>query len=164
MNYKMIGRFLAMIAALEAVCLLPAAAISLGCGEWNALQSILGAMAIMLGVWALLRLLCRRAGKHFSATGGMLCVGLGWVTLSVLGCLPFVFSGEIPVFIDALFEMVSGFTTTGASILSGDAVEALPFDGDKAVENIIKNIIYLGLPSRIESLGKPKEKRNREHR
>jgi len=46
----------------------------------------------------------------------------------------------------------------------GDAVEALPFDGDKAVENIIKNIIYLGLPSRIESLGKPKEKRNRAHR
>ena len=59
MNYKMIGRFLAMIAALEAACLIPAAAISLGCGEWNALKGILGAMAIMLGVWALLWLLCR---------------------------------------------------------------------------------------------------------
>ena len=123
MNYKMIGRFLAMIAALEAACLIPAAAISLGCGEWNALKGILGAMAIMLGVWGLLWLLCRRAGKHFSATGGMVCVGLGWVTLSVLGCLPFLFSGEIPGFIDALFEMVSGFTTTGASILAD--VEAM---------------------------------------
>ena len=123
MNYKMIGRFLAMIAALEAACLIPAAAISLGYGEWNALKGILGAMAIMLGVWAVLWLCCRRAGKHFSATGGMVCVGLGWVTLSVLGCLPFLFSGEIPGFIDALFEMVSGFTTTGASILAD--VEAM---------------------------------------
>ena len=123
MNYKMIGRFLAMIAALEAACLIPAAAISLGCGEWNALKGILCAMAIMVGVWAVLWLCCRRAGKHFSATGGMVCVGLGWVTLSVLGCLPFLFSGEIPGFIDALFEMVSGFTTTGASILAD--VEAM---------------------------------------
>ena len=123
MNYKMIGRFLAMIAALEAACLIPAAGISLGCGEWNALKGILYAMTIMLGVWAVLWLCCRRAGKHFSATGGMVCVGLGWVTLSVLGCLPFLFSGEIPGFIDALFEMVSGFTTTGASILAD--VEAM---------------------------------------
>ena len=123
MNYKMIGRFLAMIAALEAACLIPAACISIACGEWNALKGMAMAMAIMLAVWAVLWLSCRRAGKHFSATGGMVCVGLGWVTLSVLGCLPFVFSGEIPGFIDALFEMVSGFTTTGASILAD--VEAM---------------------------------------
>ena len=118
MNYKMIGRFLAMIAALEAACLIPAGCIGIACREWDALKGIAMAMGIMLGVWAVLWLLCRRAGKHFSATGGMVCVGLGWVTLSVLGCLPFVFSGEIPRFLDALFEMVSGFTTTGASILA----------------------------------------------
>ena len=44
--------------------------------------------------------------------------------MSLLGCLPFFFSGAIPSFVDALFEIVSGFTTTGASILSD--VEALP--------------------------------------
>ena len=44
-------------------------------------------------------------------------VSLGWLVLSFFGCLPFVLSGEIPHFIDALFEIVSGFTTTGSSIL-----------------------------------------------
>ena len=49
---------------------------------------------------------------------GRLCTGfLSWLVLSFFGCLPFVLSGEIPHFIDALFEIVSGFTTTGSSIL-----------------------------------------------
>ena len=51
-------------------------------------------------------------------------MGLSWIVMSLLGCLPFVFSGAIPSYIDALFEMVSGFTTTGASILAD--VESLP--------------------------------------
>lgn len=49
---------------------------------------------------------------------GFVCVGLSWIALSVAGALPFVFSGEIPNFADALFETVSGFTTTGASIVA----------------------------------------------
>lgn len=54
---------------------------------------------------------------------GYVAVALGWVTLSVFGCLPFMAIGEIPFFVDALFEIVSGFTTTGSSILTD--VEAL---------------------------------------
>ena len=50
-------------------------------------------------------------------------MALGWIVMSIMGCLPFVFSGEIPFFFDALFEIISGFTTTGASILTD--VEAL---------------------------------------
>ena len=46
-----------------------------------------------------------------------MCVGLSWLLISAFGALPFVLSGEIPNYIDALFETVSGFTTTGASIL-----------------------------------------------
>lgn len=53
----------------------------------------------------------------------MVCVAGSWIAISFFGCLPFVFSREIPNFVDALFEIVSGFTTTGSSIL-GD-VEAL---------------------------------------
>ena len=53
-----------------------------------------------------------------------MCVSFGWIVLSLLGCLPFVFSGAIPSYIDAFFETVSGFTTTGASILP--EVESLP--------------------------------------
>lgn len=55
---------------------------------------------------------------------GYVIVSLSWIVLSAFGALPFVFSGAIPNYIDALFETVSGFTTTGASILSD--VEAVP--------------------------------------
>lgn len=59
----------------------------------------------------------------FFAREGFVTVSLGWIILSIFGCLPFVISGEIPHFIDALFEIVSGFTTTGSSIVP--AVEEL---------------------------------------
>lgn len=59
----------------------------------------------------------------FYATEGFFTVSLSWVILSIFGCLPFLISGEITSVTDALFETVSGFTTTGASILSD--VEAL---------------------------------------
>ena len=124
MNYKMIGRFLALIVALEAVFLLPALGISLGYGELDTALSFCQVLLLMAAVGGLLWLLCRKAGKLFGAREGMVCVSLSWALLSILGCLPFVFSGAIPHFIDALFETVSGFTTTGASILSD--VESLP--------------------------------------
>lgn len=54
----------------------------------------------------------------------MVSVGIGWIAMSLFGCLPFYLSGSIPDFSDALFEIVSGFTTTGASILP--EVESLP--------------------------------------
>lgn len=55
--------------------------------------------------------------KSFYAREGFVVVALSWILLSFVGCIPFYASGEIPGFIDAMFEMVSGFTTTGASIL-----------------------------------------------
>ena len=61
---------------------------------------------------------------HIYAREGFICVSAAWILLSVFGALPFVFSGVIPNYIDALFETVSGFTTTGASILT--AVEDFP--------------------------------------
>lgn len=60
---------------------------------------------------------------RFTTKDGYVTVALSWILMSVVGALPFVISGEIPFFLDALFEIVSGFTTTGASILSD--VEAL---------------------------------------
>lgn len=117
MNYKMMGRFLAQIVAVEAVFLLPALAISLGLGEWNAVRGFLISLAVMGIVCLLLFASCRKAPGPFGAKEGLVCVSAGWIALSLLGALPFRFSGEIPRFIDALFEIVSGFTTTGASIL-----------------------------------------------
>ncbi len=69
-------------------------------------------------------LLKRPKQAVFYAKDGFVSVGLSWVALSVMGALPFVISGSIPHPVDALFETVSGFTTTGSSILSD--VEALP--------------------------------------
>ena len=54
----------------------------------------------------------------FFAREGFVTVSLGWVLLSVFGCLPFMLSGEIPRFVDAMYEIVSGFTTTGSSVVS----------------------------------------------
>ena len=124
MNFKMIGRFLAQIILVEAVFLIPALLVSLGYGELGMVQAFLLTLTLMAAVAGLLWLLCRRASKLFTATEGMVCVGLSWIVLSLLGCLPFWLSGQIPGFMDALFEMVSGFTTTGASVL-GD-VESMP--------------------------------------
>ena len=124
MNYKMMGRFLAQIIGIEAAFMLPALFISLGCGEQNAVLGFLYTLGIMVFVGGLLFLICRKAGRLFGAREGLVCVSFSWIVLSLLGCLPFFLSGTIPNFIDALFEIVSGFTTTGASILSD--VESLP--------------------------------------
>jgi len=129
MNLKMIGRFIARIVAVEAVFMLPALAISFARGETNAAKAFLYTLVIMLACAGILFALCRKAGRLFGAREGMVCVGFSWIVLSLLGCLPFYLSGEIPVFIDAFFETVSGFTTTGASILSD-------------VESLSKGLLY----------------------
>jgi len=123
MNFKMIGRFLAQIMAIEAVFMVPALAISLYMGETGAAKAFLLTIAVIAVLGGFLFLLCRRAGRLFGAREGLVCVSFSWIVLSLLGCLPFWLSGEIPAYVDAFFEIVSGFTTTGASILND--VEAL---------------------------------------
>ena len=63
-------------------------------------------------------MLCRGSSRRFTAREGFVCVSASWIIMSLLGALPFYISREIPSYLDALFETVSGFTTTGASILS----------------------------------------------
>ena len=125
----MIGRILSQIIGIEAVFLLPALGISLGYGELHTAYAFLLTLAIMTVVALPLWLLCRRAKKQIGASEGMVSVSLGWIVLSLFGCLPFFLSREIPTFIDAFFEIVSGFTTTGASILSD-------------VEGLSKGLLY----------------------
>ena len=123
MNFKIIGRFIGLIVLIEALFMLPAIGIGIYNGETAAVQGFLVALAAMLALGGGLFFSCKNGGKLFGAREGFVCVGLGWMVLSLLGCLPFWISREIPQFIDALFEIVSGFTTTGSSILSD--VEAL---------------------------------------
>ena len=129
MNYKMMGRFIAQILAIEAAFMIPALLISAFGGEKAAAMGFVYSMMIIVAVAALLWLLCRGAKKGFYAKEGLTCTGISWLVMSLLGCLPFVISGEIPNYIDALFEIVSGFTTTGASIVP-------------AVEDLSKGVLY----------------------
>lgn len=82
--------------------------------------AILGALIFGLGTIISFK---HPAKKNIYAREGFVIVALSWILISIFGALPFCLTGEIPSFIDAFFEMVSGFTTTGSSILSD--VEAL---------------------------------------
>ena len=129
MNYKMMGRFLAQILFIEAFFMLPALFISLYCGESMAVNGFVISLAVAAGIAGILYLICRGAPSAFYAKEGMVCVGLSWIVLSLVGCLPFYISREIPSYVDAFFEIVSGFTTTGASIVP-------------EVEKLSKGILY----------------------
>ena len=124
MNYKMMGRFIAQTLFIEILFMAPALLISLFSGETAAWQGFLLTIAVTLAVAGVLYLLCKSAPNALNAKEGLVCVGVSWIVMSMFGCLPFVFSGAIPRYVDALFEIVSGFTTTGASILA--APEDMP--------------------------------------
>ena len=117
MNYRMMGRFLAQILAIEGVLMIPAMAISLFDGDGMAVRGFLCSILLAAIIAAVLWRTCRQAPSAFYAKEGLVCVGVCWIVLSLVGCLPFWISKEIPRFIDAFFEIVSGFTTTGSSIL-----------------------------------------------
>ena len=117
MNYRMMGKFIGRILFVEVIFMLPALLISVYHGEKDTIFGFLTGMVISLLAALFLTILCRKARKGFYAREGLVCVGASWIVMSLLGCLPFYFSGEIPHFIDAVFETVSGFTTTGATIL-----------------------------------------------
>lgn len=123
MNYKIVGKFLSQILFLEAVLMLPALFICIAEQTKQAGFAFLLSIGITILVSAVLFWFCRKAEKKFYAREGMVCVGISWIAMSILGCLPFFISGEIPNYLDALFEIVSGFTTTGATILKD--VEAM---------------------------------------
>lgn len=124
MNKKMIARFIGKILLVEAVFMLPAYAISLYQHEEASARAFLVTILLTMLVGGVLVTTMRGAKKGFHAKEGLVCVGISWIILGLFGALPFFLSGAIPHYVDALFEIVSGFTTTGASILP--EVESLP--------------------------------------
>lgn len=124
MNYKIIGKFVGKILLVEAVFMLPALFISISKSENNSIFGFSCSIIVTTLLGLSLMLGCKNAKKVFYAKEGMVCVAISWFLLSFAGAFPFYISEEIPLFIDALFETVSGFTTTGASILL--EVEELP--------------------------------------
>ena len=123
MNYAMIRYIIGWILNFEAAFMSPSFVVGLIYREKSA-WAIFATMLLCLVIGVPMVLLKRPKQAVFYAKDGFVSVGLSWVVLSVMGALPFVISGSIPHPVDALFETVSGFTTTGSSILSD--VEALP--------------------------------------
>lgn len=121
MNYRVISYILGWVLGLEALFLTVSAAVGGLYGERTALSFLYAALiCAALGIPAVVR---KPRRMTFFMKEGFVTVALCWIVFSIFGALPFIFSGEIPHFTDALFETVSGFTTTGASVVPD--VEAL---------------------------------------
>ena len=123
MNYAIVFRLLSYILLCESALLMLPAATSAIYGEWSVLGAFLITAALCV-VFGLLLRLAKPTSKVFYMREGFAATALSWIVISIMGAVPFVLTGCIPDPIDALFETVSGFTTTGASILP--AVEGLP--------------------------------------
>ena len=124
MNFRMIWRILSFILLVEAVFMLPAMLLCAFQKDTVSAVAFLISIGIILAVSSALWLISRKAKKGFYSRDGLVCVGLSWIVMSLFGALPFRISGVIPNYIDALFEIASGFSTTGASIINN--VEILP--------------------------------------
>ena len=117
MNVKLLFRLLGAILLVEAAAMLPSLAIAIGYGEGDAMAFVWTILLLLL-IGGPMRLFTKTEHTNLRAREGFLGVSLSWLLMSVFGALPFVFSGVIPNFVDALFEAVSGFTTTGATIMT----------------------------------------------
>ncbi len=121
MNFRIISYILGWVLIIESVFLLLPFLVGLYYSESSAVHFLICAtLACLAGFPFIIK---KPKNTVFFVKEGFLSVALSWIVLSFFGCLPFVFSGEIPRFVDALFETVSGFTTTGSSILTD--IEAL---------------------------------------
>ena len=122
MNYKMISYIVGWVMVITAALML----LPLLLGAIYRENTIVAfGIGILFSMFAGILLTVKKPQKqHFSIREGFITVALSWVILSLIGSIPFVISGVIPNPVDALFETVSGFTTTGASILT--EVESVP--------------------------------------
>lgn len=122
MNYRMISYILGFVLKIEAAFMTLALGVALIYGEQSA-----WAIGITMGITfavGLLMGLNKPENKTIQVREGLITVALSWIVMSLLGTLPFFISGTIPSYLDGLFEVVSGFTTTGASILTD--IESIP--------------------------------------
>lgn len=122
MNKRMILSILGALLLIEAAFMLLPVAAALIYREQSGIWFFYTALAAAVCGFAACRF-SKPQSKTIYAREGLVIVALGWMLLSLVGALPFTLSGEIPFYLDAVFEMVSGFTTTGSSILPD--VEAL---------------------------------------
>ncbi len=122
MNRKMVFYLLGRLILLEGALLVAPLLVSLVYHDLGTVPFLI-TIGICLGLGGALSLFCHTGDQVIFAKEGFIVTSLAWLAVSALGALPFVIAGEIPSYVDAFFETVSGFTTTGASILTD--VEAM---------------------------------------
>lgn len=123
MNIKLIIRVIGFLIFAEGVAILLALLISLIYQE-NDTPGLIYSSAINLSLGAILILFTQKTSKDIGKREGFIIVSLAWIVLSLLGSLPYIFTKTIPVYTDAFFETMSGFTTTGSSVVNN--IESLP--------------------------------------
>ena len=125
MNYQIIRRILGIVVEFIGAFLLLPAICGLFYGEKQVIVYFV--LAFVYFITGRLIASIKMTNQAYYAREGLVIVGLSWIVLSILGAIPLVITGDIPSFTDALFETVSGFTTTGSSILTN--VEGLSHTG-----------------------------------
>ncbi len=127
-NFKVSLKILGLLLLLEAVAMLTALPFSFFYRESSALPIALAAL-ITMAAGGVIALVFSKTSTSIGRREGFIIVTFSWVLFSIFGTLPFIISGAIPSFTDAFFETMSGFTTTGASILTD-------------IESIDKGLLY----------------------
>ena len=122
-NFKIIYKVIGTLLFIEAAMMLLCAGLSLYMGEDDSLAFVVSVFLTVLG-GLIFKYLGRDSDNSLGRREAYLLVTLTWIIFSLFGSLPFLISGYIPDFTNAYFEKISGFTTTGCSIV--DDVEALP--------------------------------------
>ena len=122
-SYRFIAHLTGLLLAFESMLLLACCCVSMIYGERD-LMSFVISFAVCLSVSAMLLIYGRRKKCAMSRNEGYIVVALSWVFFSVFGMVPYLWGGFIPNITDAFFETMSGFTTTGATIL--DNIESMP--------------------------------------
>ncbi len=123
MNRKFVFYMFGRIAEIIALLLIIPALVALIYGEFRVMFAFLLTGGLSFAGGFGIAHLCKTKNTIIYAKEGFVVVALAWIGMSAIGAVPFVLSGDIPSYVDALFETVSGFTTTGSSILTD--VEAL---------------------------------------
>lgn len=123
MNLKMVFRVTGLLLLVEGAALLVSLLVSLVTGGSDAQAFVWSVLACGIP-GGLLILLTQKAPRNFTRREGFMIVSLVWLVFSLFGALPYILSGTIPGFTDAFFETMSGFTTTGASVV--DNLESFP--------------------------------------
>ncbi len=122
-NFKIISHLMGLLFIVNGGFMLLSSVVSWYYDD-GVLESMLAASAVALGAGGIIMLITKKHRREIQKREGYIIVTFGWIFMALIGTLPYIFSGAIPDFTNAFFETMSGFTTTGATILTD--IESMP--------------------------------------